>query len=103
MKVNKNLENDKIDYNVHFEAKEVVGKGAYEVFYQTNKFKSFIEITGHLIQFHSGKSEDYKFEPDEIEKEYEKVYDQNWEQIEEDILNGFAEYALTKGGIDRIY
>jgi len=45
------------------------------------------EVSGTLEEFHDGRDVDYRFEPQEISNE--KYYDDNWENIEEFILNKF--------------
>lgn len=48
------------------------------------------EIEGTLEPYNSGRSVEYKFEPDDFEDdETEEYYDDNWEDIEEEILDEF--------------
>jgi hypothetical protein len=59
----------------------------YSVNYQIDN----IEIEGKLISYNSGRAKEYKFEPSFIDDETEEYYDENWEDIEEEILAYFWE------------
>jgi len=49
-----------------------------------------IEITGTLIPYGTGRTIDYEFEPDKfLDSESRKYWDNNWEDVEEEILNSF--------------
>lgn len=52
--------------------------------------KGDIGFDGTLIKYHSGRAEEYEFEPSYFDdKESEDYYDNNWEKVEEEILNEF--------------
>lgn len=62
--------------------------------YSVNYTKQFdgetIEIEGTLKSYNSGRSIEYKFEPDNFSDDNsESYYDENWEEIEEEILQEF--------------
>jgi hypothetical protein len=48
------------------------------------------EISGKLVPYNTGRSEEYKFEADYFEdKESERYYNDNWEKVEEQIINAY--------------
>jgi hypothetical protein len=80
------------------EPDERLGKesNTFEVNYQVIVNDKIIEITGVLTPYHSGRSIEYKFEPNNLsDDETELYYDNNWEQIEEEILDKFSEVSNT--------
>lgn len=62
----------------------------YTVCYLYDSEGKEIEINGRLIPYGTGRSVEYEFEPDGFtDKETEEFYDNNWEDIEEEILHEF--------------
>jgi len=62
----------------------------FHVNYQINVNGKLIEIEGSLNPYHTGRSEEYNFEPDYfMDNETEQYYDNNWEKIQDEILNQF--------------
>jgi hypothetical protein len=52
--------------------------------------KGDIGFDGRLRKYHSGRANEYEFEPSYFnDEESEAYYDENWESIEEEILNKF--------------
>lgn len=65
---------------------------SYEVSYKTKQDGEVIHIEGDLVPFNTGRMIDYKFEPGFfVDKESEEYYDENWEEIEEEIMKKFNE------------
>lgn len=61
--------------------------------------KKFIELTGTLIPYHTGRDYDYEFEVGWLaDEEEENYYEENSEKIEEEILNKFYNTKFAKGG-----
>lgn len=51
-----------------------------------------IEIEGNLKSYNTGRSEEFEFEPtDYNDSDSEEYYDNNWEDIEEDIMGKLIE------------
>jgi hypothetical protein len=60
----------------------------YSVSYNKKVDGESIEIEGTLVPYNSGRTVNFKFEPDSFSDDNsEKYYDENWEEIEEEILN----------------
>lgn len=60
----------------------------YDVNYQIKINNRIIEIEGTLNPYHTGRSDEYEFEPGVFNDAVsEKYYDENWETIESEILN----------------
>jgi len=63
-----------------------------------------LEIFGKLKTYNSGRGENYQFEPDYFsDSDSEKFYDENWELVEDQIINAYdTKYAdgglMAKGG-----
>lgn len=56
--------------------------GSYDVEYK----RGDIEISGQLVAYDTGRTENLSFEPSHfVDKASEEYYDANWEDIEEDI------------------
>jgi hypothetical protein len=74
---------------------------SYDVNYLVNfPNKEFIELTGTLKPYHTGRDYDYKFEVDYFaDQEEENYYDENSEKIENEILNKFYNKKETGGGV----
>lgn len=82
------MENVKIEEYLKIEVEEE--DGDIEVNYQTNKYGDDMEITGILEPYNTGRMTDYKFEPDWFDsKKTEDIYNQHWEDIEEEIKNEY--------------
>lgn len=65
-------------------------KPVYSVNYQKEIDGHIYEIEGRLKSYHSGRSDEYEFEPDDFtDDESENYYDENWEEIQDEILNKF--------------
>ena len=91
----KNIFSTSFRIQVHFE-KKFYGKiefdGDEESGYDVTFTKELdngemFELTGSLREFHDGRDYDYEFEPSYISNE--DYYSDNWEQIEQFILNKF--------------
>ncbi len=91
----KNIFSKSFPIQVHFE-KKFYGKiefdGDEESGYDVKFTKELdngemFELTGSLQEFHDGRDYDYEFEPSYISNE--DYYSDNWEQIEQFILNKF--------------
>lgn len=74
---------------------------SYDVNYLVNfPNKEFIELTGTLKPYHTGRDYDYEFEVDYFaDQEEENYYDENSEKIENEILNKFYNKKETGGGV----
>jgi hypothetical protein len=98
--LNENIEDENIDdqNNIKIEiTKEDFGE--YSVNYQITVDGNVIEIEGDLTEYYSGRSKEYEFEPSIfLNEEDEKYYDNNWEDIRDQILAYFWE---NKRKIDR--
>jgi hypothetical protein len=67
-------------------------KNKFHVNYQTIINDNLIEIEGTLIPYHTGRSMEYEFQPDYfMDEDTEQYYDENWEDIEKEILSKFYE------------
>jgi hypothetical protein len=78
---------DKPEISIHEEGKTI------KVYY----VKGDIGFDGRLLKYHSGRAEEYEFEPTYFnDKESEEYFDNNWEKVEEEILNEFYEYLYKK-------
>lgn len=65
-------------------------KNKFHVNYQTTINDNLIEIEGTLIPYHTGRSMEYEFQPGYfMDEDTEQYYDENWEDIEEEILSKF--------------
>lgn len=96
--LNESIEDIQDIKNIKIEIiKEDIGK--YSVNYQITIDGNDIEIEGNLNSYNSGRAEEYKFEVDTfIHEEDEEYYNNNWEDIEDQILTYFWE---NKRIIDR--
>ena len=66
----------------------------YEVNYQFDDY----EISGVLQKYYTGRANEYEFQPSWFaDEESEKYYDENWEDIEDEILGVFYS-KFKKGG-----
>jgi hypothetical protein len=81
----------------------IIGKPIIEfsddnyVRYELELIDGFIEIEGHLNFYHSGRAEEHEFEPDFLSnKESEIYYDYNWEMVEDQINDEYAEIQYQK-------
>ena len=91
----KNLFSKSFPIQVHFEKKfygEIEFDGDEEFGYDVTFTKQLdngemFELKGSLQEFHDGRDYDYEFEPSYISNE--DYYSDNWEQIEQFILNKF--------------
>lgn len=60
--------------------------------YQSEKYGAFIEISGQLIEFDSGRDYEFRVEPDTIEdKIMDNIWSENWEDIEQEIIDAYWE------------
>ena len=60
--------------------------GKYHVDYSFKHNGKEIEFSGSLNMYHSGRSEEYEFEPSWFsDQESEDYYDRNWEKVEDQI------------------
>jgi hypothetical protein len=65
-------------------------KEEYHVNYQITKNGDLMEIEGILKPYHSGRSQDYEFEPNYfMDEKSEEYWDNNWDIIEDQILTYF--------------
>ena len=65
-------------------------KEKYKVNYLITMGDNFIEIEGILNPYYTGRDVEFSFEPDYFsDEESEKYYDDNWEDIETQILDKF--------------
>lgn len=64
--------------------------GRIMVEYSLKMGEDEIEISGRLIPYNTGRSEEMEFEPSYFtDEKSERYYDNNWERIEEQILNAY--------------
>ena len=93
--VNENLQQNNIEIEIsELESDERSNKkvNKFHVNYQITIDGKLMEIEGILNPYHSGRSEEHKFEPTYfMNDETEKYYDNNWDEIEDEILNKFSE------------
>jgi hypothetical protein len=91
----KNVFSKSFPIQVHFEQKfygNVEFDGDEEYGYNVTFTKELdngemFEMTGKMIEIHSGRDSDYEFEPYDISNE--DYYSDNWEMIEQFIINKF--------------
>lgn len=68
---------------------------SYDVNYQVTVNGNLIEITGTLKPYNSGRGEFFKFEPDYfVDADSENYFDENWEEIESQIINKLYELGI---------
>lgn len=61
-----------------------------DVNYQTKHEGNLVEIEGELTVYDTGRSGEYEFEPGQfVDRESEEYWEQNWENIEKEILAYF--------------
>lgn len=59
----------------------------YEVNYQITVDGELFEITGSMKRYNTGRSNEYRFEPDWYSsKECENWFDENWENVESELI-----------------
>jgi hypothetical protein len=64
----------------------------FHINYQITIGGKLMEIEGILNPYHTGRSEEHEFEPTYfMDDETERYYNDNWEKIEDEILNKFSE------------
>ena len=64
----------------------------FHINYQITIGGKLMEIEGILNPYHTGRSEEHEFEPIYfMDDETEQYYNNNWEKIEDEILNKFSE------------
>lgn len=94
--VNEETHNEGVEITI-----EKSDRGRYDVEYVKTKDGFSIDLTGTLIPYNTGRSKEYKFEPnwfsDDISESY---YDIHWEGIEDEILDKF--YGLNKKNMGRL-
>lgn len=65
--------------------------------YQTRVDGEDLEIDGSLKSFYTGRSTEYDFEPSNFgSKKSEEYYDNNWEDIEEEIQDELTNFLTNK-------
>jgi hypothetical protein len=85
--INENKEVE-IDIETNIEINEE--DGDIEVNYNTDKFGEYIEITGILEPYNTGRMIDYNFVPDWYSSDKaEEIYHKNWEDIEAEIKDKY--------------
>jgi len=90
--INESLEQNNVVIEISGDDSKRNRKSEFHINYQTTIDGKLIEIEGTLIPFHTGRSEENQFEPSYFtDDESEKYYDDNWEKIEDEILNKFNE------------
>lgn len=68
------------------------GPPTYKVYYYFEQDGLSFEFDGSLKPYHTGRDYDYEFEPSWFaDDESEEYYSENWENIEEQILQKFYE------------
>lgn len=74
------------ELEIEFEKEGNQTKVEYSIKINGNEY----EISGKIVPYNTGRSEEYEFEPDYFEdKESERYYNDNWEKIEEQIINAY--------------
>ena len=69
---------------------EITELDKFHVNYQITIDGKLIEIEGILNQLGTGRSEEHEFEPTYfMDDETEQYYNNNWEKVEDEILNKF--------------
>ena len=67
-------------------------KDEYNVTYVYQEDDNFYQFSGNLVSYNTGRNTEYTFEPSWfMDDESEKFYSDNWEMIEDQILNKFYE------------
>lgn len=67
-------------------------KSKFIVTYEIATDNNLLEIEGILKSYNTGRSKEFEFEPSFYsDEEAEKYYDENWENIEDQILKSFNE------------
>jgi len=85
--VNESSEYKELDITIE---KIEATKDMYDVSYVFQEDDSMYQFSGSLIPYKTGRSEEYRFEPSWfMDEESENFYEENWEDIEEQILNKF--------------
>jgi hypothetical protein len=89
--LNENLKNIEISKIEPDERRDVLNsRNKYHVNYQLMDGDNLIEIEGQLNPYHSGRAEEYEFEPTYFSDTHsEEYYDNNWERVEDEILDKF--------------
>lgn len=65
--------------------------------YQSEKYGAFIEISGQLVEYDSGRDYEFKVEPDAIKDNImDNIWSENWEEIEQEIINAYWDSKLNK-------
>lgn len=96
----KNLKslNEFLNENISSNTEIEIVKQSKDNYFVNYQIADEIEIEGNLIMFNTGRSKEFKFEPSDIQSEYQEYYDDNWESIEDEILSYFWKH---KDKIDR--
>lgn len=94
--VNENLQQNNIEIEISkIEPDERSNRkpvNKFHINYQITIGGKLMEIEGILTPYHTGRSEEHEFEPTYfMDDETEEYYDNNWENIEDEILNKFSE------------
>ncbi len=78
-------------FNVEITKTDGVGSvNMFDVICQIKDEGREYEISGSLVPYNTGRCEEYEFEPSYfIDSETEEYYDNNWEEIEKEILDNF--------------
>jgi len=58
-------------------------------YYATSKYGNAFNISGTMEKYHSGRSEEFNFVPDEMDNETEIIWDEHWEDISKEIENEY--------------
>ena len=84
--------------NIHIEVSDDEKspyKKSYSVNYQLETDSGLVEIEGTLKSYKTSRSEDFEFEPNYYTDKFSETYwDENWEDIEEEIINYFTFYFI---------
>jgi hypothetical protein len=76
---------------------DVQYNGNVSVEYGTDKFGKYFEVSGTLIKKYDGRKEFFSFEPGNFDiPEYEVIWDENLEDLEEDIIDKYFEWVQQK-------
>ena len=85
---NVEIEITKIEHDERSNRKPV---NKFHVNYQIIVNGELMEIEGLLLPYHTGRSEEHTFEPTSfIDDETEEYWENNWEEIEDEILSKFS-------------
>ena len=70
---------------------------SYDVTYSVSYADgNLLEISGELKSYHTGRSKEFKFEPSWFNSdEAEQHYDENWEDIESEVLEKFENHKKS--------